>query len=205
MTNPTTKRGPVMCPHCKKYMKGGAAATECNHCGASVTPTVAAAVAPVAQPTAPLSPAATAYRTPRYSVRLVREATVEHDAPVFVHDPASVYALLAPYMDALPNEEMLVLMFDVKQRLIGVEVLYRGTLNEASVRAAEVFRAAILANAAGIVVSHNHPSGDPTPSREDIHITKQLEQAGAILGIPLVDHIVVGYGRFVSMKERGMF
>ena len=82
--------------------------------------------------------------------------------------------------------------------------LYKGSLNSSVVRVGEIFREAIRANAAAIIVVHNHPSGDPTPSAEDIRVTRDIRQAGALLDIELLDHIVIGHGRYVSMKERGL-
>lgn len=82
--------------------------------------------------------------------------------------------------------------------------LYKGSLNSSVVRVAEVFREAIRCNAAAIIVAHNHPSGDPTPSPEDIRVTRDIRQAGTLLDIELLDHVIIGAQRYVSMKERGL-
>jgi DNA repair protein RadC len=83
-------------------------------------------------------------------------------------------------------------------------MLYRGTTNSAPIRVAEVFRDAVRTNAVGIVVAHNHPSGDPSPSPEDIRVTRDIRSAGALLDIELLDHIVVGDNRWISLKLRGL-
>ena len=100
-------------------------------------------------------------------------------------------------------EQLRVLCLDTKDLVVHQEVVYQGPVNSSAVRAAEVFRPAITRhNCPAIVVVHNHLSGDPTPSPEDIRTTEQLRQAGEVLDIELLDHIIIGKGRFVSLKER---
>ena len=82
--------------------------------------------------------------------------------------------------------------------------IYAGSLNSAAVRVGEVFREAVRANSASIIVAHNHPSGDPTPSPEDVHVTKMIVEAGNLLDINVLDHLVIGRNRYVSLKERGL-
>ena len=96
---------------------------------------------------------------------------------------------------------MRVLLLDAKSQLVEKVSLYQGTTNSSVLRAAEVFRLAIIRNCPGLILCHNHPSGDPTPSPEDIEATKQLVAAGRILDIELVDHLIIGHQRFVSLKE----
>lgn len=103
-------------------------------------------------------------------------------------------------MMGLEQEELWVLLLDSRNRLIRIETLYRGSLNASTVRPAEVFKAGIRHNAAAVIVAHNHPSGDPMPSPEDIHLTRMLIEAGALLELPLLDHVVVGTNRVVSLK-----
>ena len=93
------------------------------------------------------------------------------------------------------------LFLDVKNNLIGIMEISRGSLTASIAHPREIYKAALLANCANLIIFHNHPSGDPTPSREDIQITKQMKRAGEILGIPLLDHLVIGDGRYTSMKE----
>ena len=102
----------------------------------------------------------------------------------------------------LDHEEMHVLILDTKNQLIEHIKSYKGTVNSSVLRGAEVFRPAIIRNCPNVIVCHNHPSGDPTPSPEDIDVTRQLVAAGKILDIELLDHLVIGNPRYVSLKER---
>ncbi|MBI2867841.1 MAG: hypothetical protein HYX97_05860, partial [Chloroflexi bacterium] len=96
------------------------------------------------------------------------------------------------------------LLLNTRNYLLGVQEVYRGTVNSSHVRAAEVFRDAVRQNCSALIVVHNHPSGDPTPSNEDIALTRQLLEAGKLLEIELLDHIVIGRQRYVSLKEKGL-
>jgi len=121
-----------------------------------------------------------------------------------VKSPADVASLLMMEMSTLEQEHMRVVVMDTKNRVLKVQTVYIGSLNTAVFRAAELFREAIRLNAAAIIVVHNHPSGDPTPSPEDVHATRQLVEAGKLLAIDVLDHLVIGQGRWVSLKERGL-
>jgi len=134
--------------------------------------------------------------------RRLHMATPE-ERPV-VQSPADVASLIGSEMAFLAQEEFWVLHLDTRHRVTRVQRLYRGSLNQATVRVAEVFREAIRDNAAAIIVAHNHPSGDPTPSAQDIALTRALVQAGRLLDIPLLDHVIIGWGRWVSLKEQGL-
>lgn len=117
--------------------------------------------------------------------------------------PQDIFNLVQVEMSYLTQEQLRVLCLDTKNYVVHQQMVYQGTVNTSVVRAAEVFRPAILRkNCPSVVVVHNHPSGDPTPSSEDVRTTEQLRQAGDILDIELLDHIVIGQGRFVSLKER---
>ena len=107
-------------------------------------------------------------------------------------------------MTALEQEELRVLLLDTRNRVQHIETVYRGSVNSSQVRVAEIFKAAIRRNATNLIVIHNHPSGDPTPSPDDVAITRAILQAGELLDIKLLDHIIIGNGRFVSLKERGL-
>jgi len=133
--------------------------------------------------------------------RLRLEAPDERPA---VHSPADAAALVQYEMSALEQEELRVLLLDIRNRVLGSETIYRGSINSSQVRVGELFRAAIRRNAAAIIVIHNHPSGDPTPSPDDVAITRAMVQAGKLLDIEVLDHIVIGQGRFVSLKDRGL-
>ena len=121
-----------------------------------------------------------------------------------VKSPADVASLLLMEMSTLEQEHMRVVIMDTKNRVLRVSTVYIGSLNTAVFRAAELFKDAIRLNAAAIIVVHNHPSGDPTPSPEDVHATRQLVEAGKLLSIEVLDHLVIGQGRWVSLKERGL-
>jgi DNA repair protein RadC len=133
--------------------------------------------------------------------RLRLEAPDERPA---VHSPADAAVLVQYEMSALEQEELRVLLLDIRNRVLGSETVYRGSISSSQVRVGELFRAAIRRNAASIIVIHNHPSGDPTPSPDDVAITRAMVQAGKLLDIEVLDHIVIGQGRFVSLKDRGL-
>lgn len=116
--------------------------------------------------------------------------------------PADVAALVSIEMAYLAQEQLRVLCLDTKNFVVHQQTVYQGTVNTSVVRAAEVFKPAVTRNSPAIIVLHNHPSGDPAPSPEDVKTTEQLRQAGEILDIELLDHIIIGQHRFVSLKER---
>ena len=116
--------------------------------------------------------------------------------------PQDVYDLLGPELSALAQEQLRVLLLNTRNQVVGQRTVYQGTVNSSAVRPAEVLRAAVIENAPSIVVSHNHPSGDPTPSPEDVSVTRDLVAAGKLLDIEVMDHVVIGKGRFVSLKEK---
>ena len=102
-----------------------------------------------------------------------------------------------------PLEVFAILCLTTKHRVIAYHEVSRGTLDSTLAHPREVFKAALLANAAAIVAGHNHPSGDPTPSRDDLDLTRRLAAAGDVLGVPMLDHIIIGDGRYYSFKEAG--
>jgi DNA repair protein RadC len=133
--------------------------------------------------------------------RLAAEAPEERPA---VHSPQDAADLVRYEMSALEQEELHVLLLDNRNRVLHIEPVYRGSVNSSQVRVGELFKAAIRRNAAALVVAHNHPSGDPTPSPDDIAVTRAIVQAGKLLDIDVLDHLVIAGGRFVSLKERGL-
>ncbi len=139
------------------------------------------------------------------AIELGRRLAVEapQERPV-VHSPADVAGLVQYEMSALDHEELWVLLLDTRNRLLSTERLYKGSLNSSMVRVAELFKPAIQRTAAALILVHNHPSGDPTPSPEDVALTRTVVQAGKLLDIELLDHLVIGQGRYVSLKERGL-
>ena len=126
------------------------------------------------------------------------------DAPPSINCPEDVQRLLGPEMSALAQEQLRVLLMDRRNRVLGQRVVYQGNVFSSVVRAAEVFRPAVVESLPAIIIAHNHPSGDPSPSPEDAAITRELVQAGKLLGVELLDHIVIGGKRFVSLKNRGL-
>jgi DNA repair protein RadC len=154
-------------------------------------------------------PAKTRDRTiSRFRLSLVREEASRFDseAPQAVdlgNPEACAQWLLKRFADE-PNELMSVLMLDVRNRLIGYSVAYRGGMARMAVEPRGVLVPAMLSNAAGILLHHNHPSGDPSPSAEDIAFTRRVADAGDVVGVRLLDHIVTGDGgRWVSLRRRG--
>ena len=137
----------------------------------------------------------------RYAVETRPERPT--DAP-HISRPDDVRSLLGPEMSSLAQEQLRVLLLDIKNKVVGQRVIYQGTVNSAEVRPAEVLRPAVVAAVPNIVVVHNHPSGDPEPSPEDVAATKEIAGAAKLLGIELLDHVVIGGDRFVSLKERGL-
>lgn len=121
-----------------------------------------------------------------------------------INHPRDAYEFFRADMENLDQEQLRTLHLNTKSRIISSRLLYQGTVNETHMRVGEVFRHAILDNATAIVVCHNHPSGDPSPSPEDVALTRQLVKAGHLLDIEVTDHIVIGKGKFVSLKERGL-
>jgi DNA repair protein RadC len=133
-----------------------------------------------------------------------RLAAAAPEERLTITGPEDVFRLFGVEMAALPQEQLRVVMLDTKHRVLRHDVIYQGSVNAAQVRVGEVFRKAIAANATAIIVAHNHPSGDPSPSAADISLTSELVQSGALLDIAVLDHIVIGQGRWVSMKRLGL-
>lgn len=121
-----------------------------------------------------------------------------------IHSPGDAAEILQHSMSALEQEELRVILLDTRNQVLGTEIVYRGSLNSSQIRIGEVFKAAIRRNAASVIIAHNHPSGDPTPSPEDIAVTRAFVQAGKLLDVEVLDHLVIGMNRWVSLKERGL-
>jgi DNA repair protein RadC len=133
--------------------------------------------------------------------RLIQESPEQR--PV-IHSPADAAAFVQYDMSALEQEELRVILLDTRNQILQIESVYRGSLNSSQVRVGELFKAAIRRNAAAVIIVHNHPSGDPTPSPDDVAITRAVVQAGKLLDVDVLDHLVIGSGRYVSLKERGL-
>ncbi len=132
-----------------------------------------------------------------------RQQLEERTAPQITcpNDAANLLMLEYGHKD---QEHLAVMLLDTKNRVLAVETVYIGNVNSSIIRVSEVFKEAIKKNATAMIVCHNHPSGDPTPSPEDVHITRAIVEAGDLLGIEVLDHVIVGHNRWVSLKERGL-
>ncbi|MGC9468936.1 MAG: RadC family protein [Anaerolineae bacterium] len=121
-----------------------------------------------------------------------------------IRAPSDAAHILMPILGHKEQENFVVLYLDTRNRVTAREVLYKGSLNTSLVRIAEVFRGAVRRNCAAVIVAHNHPSGDPTPSPEDVALTRRLVDAGKLLEVDVLDHLVIGANRYVSLRERAL-
>jgi DNA repair protein RadC len=139
------------------------------------------------------------------AIELGRRLTLEspEERPT-ISTPADAAALLQYEMSALEQEHLRAILLDTRNHVLEVAEIYRGSVNSSQVRVGEVFKAAVRRGAPAVIVAHNHPSGDPTPSPDDVAVTRAFVQAGKLLDVDVLDHLVIGQGRFVSMKERGL-
>lgn len=143
------------------------------------------------------------YRVPHVRVALVRDGSRPSPERT-VNRPADAATIARAFLDGYDREAFLLLCLNTKHRVIAAHVVSIGTLDMSPVHPREVFKAAILANAQAIIVSHNHPSGDPTPSTADKDITRALVDAGRLLKIPVLDHVILGDDTFQSLRELGL-
>lgn len=121
-----------------------------------------------------------------------------------IQSPTDAALILMPRLAHRPQEFLMTVTMDTRNRVLDIVEVYHGSLNSAAIRVGEVFKAAIQQNAAAIVIAHNHPSGDPTPSPEDVAITRAIVQSGKLLDIQVLDHLVIGNDRWLSLKEQGL-
>lgn len=152
-------------------------------------------------------------RMTKYTTKLTENKRVVLEKEVSMNYPSLSYAIKSPddaatigkefmYIHREPEEYMYMICMNVKNKVIGIFEISHGTVNASLVTPREVFQKALLANSVSIILMHNHPSGDSTPSREDIEVTKRLVEAGKIVGIEVLDHIIIG-DRYSSLKEKG--
>jgi len=145
------------------------------------------------------------YSIPGFRIALAREPGVKLAERPRLTTPQEAARVLAQYVGESDREQFVVALLTVRHRLIGLHTVSVGCLTSSLVHPREVFKPALLASAAALVVAHNHPSGDPEPSAEDIALTRRLVSAGTLLGIEVLDHVILGEdGRHVSLKERGL-
>ena len=141
----------------------------------------------------------------KYRLELVKEESHKYEVETRISCPKDIYEVLTKVCRIQCNaEEVFILItLNTKNIVTGYFEVHRGTINTSLVHPREVFKRALLNNASNIMVAHNHPSGDPNPSKEDIQITERLKEAGNLLGINLLDHIIVGEDKYISLKEKG--
>jgi DNA repair protein RadC len=138
------------------------------------------------------------------ALTLARRLYDPTDELPIINSPADAAALVQYEMSLLEQEMLKVMLLNTRNRVMMITTLYTGSVNSSQVRAAEIFKPAIQNNAPAIVLAHNHPSQDPTPSPDDVSMTRAVISAGKLLDIDLLDHIIIGGNRYISLKERGL-
>jgi len=136
------------------------------------------------------------------SLKLVREKKTEYLSTI--HSPIDAVIILQPMLEDCDREKFIALLLDIKNHVVAANTVSIGTVNASLVHPREIFKVALLCNASAVILAHNHPSGNPTPSHEDIDITNRLKKAGEILGIEVLDHIIIGDNTWTSFKEKGL-
>ncbi|MCM3478954.1 JAB domain-containing protein [Caldibacillus thermoamylovorans] len=136
------------------------------------------------------------------SIKLVKESSLLYKERA-IRTPEDGYSLMKQILGDFDREAFIVISLDTKNQPTSINICHIGSLNASIVHPREVMKSVILSNGASFIVGHNHPSGNPTPSREDIEVTKRLVETGKIIGIDLLDHIIVGDNSYVSLKEKG--
>ena len=138
------------------------------------------------------------------NLRVIKENSGRYDVNKKIQSPEDVYSVVQKVIKAneYAEENLWMITLDVKNNITGIFTVSTGSLNSSIVHPREVFKRAMLQNAASIIICHNHPSGDPAPSKEDINITKRLKEAGDLIGIKLLDHLIIGDNSYTSLKER---
>ena len=133
-----------------------------------------------------------------------RLGMLQNEEKYQIKSPADAANLVMPEMMYLDHEQVRILVLDTNNQVMENISRYQGTVNSSVLRAAEIYRAAVIRNCPAVIVCHNHPSGDPTPSPDDRSVTEQLVQAGRLLDIPVQDHVIIGRGRYISFAEAGL-
>ena len=136
------------------------------------------------------------------SIKMVKESSFLYQTRT-ISSPKDAYEMIKEQLEGLDREQFIIACLNTKNEPTNISVVAVGILNKAIVHPREVFKTAILSNAASIMAFHNHPSGETTPSQQDIQLTNRLYEAGELLGIKLLDHLIIGDGTFTSLKEKG--
>ncbi|MGN4124275.1 RadC family protein [Lysinibacillus sphaericus] len=140
------------------------------------------------------------------AIELGRRLAQKHnDEKYTIRSPQDAASYLMPDMTSLNQEHFVALFLNVKNQIIHKQTIFIGSLNASIVHPREIFREAVKRSAASLICAHNHPSGVPTPSPEDIEVTKRIQEAGYIIGIELIDHVIIGDHQYISLKEKGYF
>ena len=135
------------------------------------------------------------------AIRMVRERPLYSETPI--RSPEDAIRVMADALLDYDREVFAIVNFQSDMRPINFSIISMGCLNSSLVHPREVIKASILSNASGVILFHNHPSGDPTPSKEDVRITRRIQSAGSMIGIELLDHIIIGNNCFISLREKG--
>jgi DNA repair protein RadC len=136
------------------------------------------------------------------SIKLVRESSMLYKNRK-ISSPEDAWVLFKQYLDGVDREHFVVMALDTKNQPTAIQTCHIGSLNSSMAHPREIMKVAILSNAASLILGHNHPSNDPSPSQEDVQVTKRIVEAGQLLGIDVLDHIIVCDDSFVSLKEKG--
>ena len=136
------------------------------------------------------------------SIKMVKESSFLYQTRQIL-SPNDAYEMIKEQLEGLDREQFIIACLNTKNEPTNLSVVSVGSLNKAIVHPREVFKTAILSNAASIMAFHNHPSGETTPSQQDIQLTSRLYEAGELLGLKLLDHLIIGDGTFTSLKEKG--
>ena len=136
------------------------------------------------------------------SIKMIKEASFLYQTRT-ISSPKDAYEMIKEQLEGVDREQFIIACLNTKNEPTNITLVSVGSLNKAIVHPREVFKTAILSNAASIMAFHNHPSGETTPSQQDIQLTKRLYEAGELLGIKLLDHLIIGDGSFTSLKEKG--
>ena len=141
----------------------------------------------------------------KFTLKLVKEETSQYKLDYKVNNPEVAYRAFIDILelDCQAEEVFGILTLDIKSKITGVFEVSRGSISKSVVSPREVFKRAILNNACGIILGHNHPSGELTPSSEDKSITEKLKKAGDLIGITILDHLIIGDNNYISLRERG--
>lgn len=137
------------------------------------------------------------------SIKMVKEASLYYQYER-ITSPKEAEKLIRQFIGNADREMLVLVTLDTKNHPTSISTVSIGSLNSSIVHPREVFKPAILANSASIIIGHNHPSGDPEPSTEDISITKRIKECGEILGIELLDHTIIGFNSYISFREKGL-